>query len=555
MLTRIVIMTYFCHMTKSTLKWIIVLMSVALMGLVAFQWHWISKAIAISEERFKQDVQEALNVVSDKLEQQEILFTAAKKLEFAQEGHMVIGMDSIRFIRTSINNDTSSKVIVKEEELRQWYFHPDSLFLEKDDFSQNIDSREKPNKKDAGFLSDESVMVEIKRVRANIDSVQDDQNKIKKVQEKSHMITIVLNELLSKERKIINRIDPDQLDTLLAQVLKDRGIDIPHEYGVIDGLNNEVVLTNVSDHIETLKSSEFRTRLFTRDIITYPNYLAVYFPDQQTYLFGKVWVSLASSIFLLMVIIGCFGYAIYIIIRQKKLSKIKSDFINNMTHEFKTPISTVGLACEVLQDEEINKNERFQKRYLSIIQTENNRLARQVEKVLQMATLEKKDFKLNMEELDVHEVIDKALRTIMIQIEKKEGKVTNNLNASQSRIISDEVHLTNIIYNLLDNANKYSKEKPEINISTDNKGDGIIISISDHGIGMTREEVNKIFERFYRVPTGNLHDVKGFGLGLTYVKTMVGALGGNIVVKSTPMKGSKFEIYLPKNGKNKSIDR
>jgi len=555
MLTGIPIMTYFCYMTNNTLKWIIVLMSVALMGLVAFQWHWISKAIAISEERFKQDVQEALNVVSDKLEQQEILFTAAKKLEFTQKGHMVIGMDSIRFIRTNINNDTSSKVIIKEKELQQWYFHPDSLFLEKDGFSHTIDSREKPNKKDVGFLADESVMVEIKRVRANIDSIQDDQNKIKKVQEKSHMITIVLNELLSKERKIINRIDLDQVDTLLTQALRDRGIDIPYEYGVIDGANNKVVLTNVTDHIETLMSSEFRTRLFTRDIITYPNYLAVYFPDQQTFLFGKVWVSMISSIILLMVIIGCFGYAIYIIIHQKKLSKIKSDFINNMTHEFKTPISTVGLACEVLQDEEVSKNENFQKRYLSIIQTENNRLARQVEKVLQMATLEKKDFKLNMEELDVHEVIHKAIQTIMIQVEKKEGNVSKSLNASYSKIISDEVHLTNIIYNLLDNANKYSKGKPSITISTHNKGDGIIISISDHGIGMTREEIKKIFERFYRVPTGNLHDVKGFGLGLTYVKTMTGALGGSIIVKSAPMKGSIFEIYLPKNGKNKNIDR
>ena len=547
-------MTYFCHMTSNTLKWIIILMSVALMGLVAFQWHWISKTIAISEERFKQDVQEALNVVSDKLEQQEILFAAAKKLEFTQKGHIVIGMDSIRLIRTNINSDTSSKTIIKEEELQQWYFHPDSLFLEKDRFGHSIDPLERPNKKDVGFLADKSVMVEIKRVRANIDSIQDDQNKIKKVQEKSHMVTVVLNELFSKERKIINRIDKDQLDTLLTQVLKDRGIDITYEYGVIDDLQDRVVLTNVTNNIDALKSSEFRTRLFTRDILTYPNYLAVYFPDQQTFLFGKIWVSLASSIVLLLVIIGCFGYAIYIIIHQKKLSDIKSDFINNMTHEFKTPISTVGLACEVLQDEEVNKNEAFQKRYLSIIQTENNRLARQVEKVLQMATLEKKDFKLKMEEIDVHEVIDKALQTIMIQIEKKGGIVNKSLKASHSIIISDEVHLTNIIYNLLDNANKYSKENPLITISTDNKGNGIIIRISDKGIGMTRDEVNKIFERFYRVPTGNLHDVKGFGLGLTYVKTIVGALGGNIVVKSTLTKGSKFEIYLPKNGKNKNIN-
>ncbi len=524
-------------------------MSIALMGLVAFQWHWISTAIAISEERFKQDVQDALNVVSEKLERQEILFAAAKKLEFAQKGHMVIGLDSIRFIRTNADSDASGKRIIKEEEIQQWYFQPDSIFLGKGTGSRFFSSKDRPNKNDAGFLADESVMVEIKRVRANIDSVREGKdNDIKKVQEKSHMITIVLNELLSKERKIANRINKEQLDTLIGQVLRDRGIDIPFYYAVIDGMQDKVVLTNTSEHIDDLKFSEFRTRLFTSDILSYPNYLVIYFPDQQTFLIGKIWVSLASSIILLLVIIGCFGYAIYIIIRQKKLSKIKNDFINNMTHEFKTPISTVALACEVLQDKEVEKNEAFQKRYLSIIQAENNRLARQVEKVLQMARLERKDFKLKMEELDVHEVIEKALQTIIIQIENKGGVVKKKLKASDSYIISDEVHLTNIIYNLLDNANKYSNGKPVITIATENKKNGVVIRISDQGIGMTREQINKIFEKFYRVPTGNLHDVKGFGLGLAYVKTIVETLGGNITVKSIPGKGSNFEIYLPKNG-------
>ncbi len=531
-------------------------MSTALMGLVAFQWHWLSNAITISEERFKQDVQDALNMVSEKLERQEILFAAAKKLEFAQPGHMVIGLDSIRFIRTEAGRDTLGKTVIKEEEIQQWYFQPDSVFLGKGADGRFIDPKERPNKTDVGFLADENVLVEIKRVRANIDSVRDkDDNDIKKVQEKSHMVTIVLNELLSKERKIVNRIKKEQLDTLITQALHDRGIDIPYYYAVIDGQKNKVVLTNAPDHPGDLKASEFRTRLFTRDILTYPNYLAVYFPDQQTFLIGKIWVSLASSIVLLLVIIGCFGYAIYIIIHQKKLSKIKNDFINNMTHEFKTPISTVALACEMLQDKEVKKNEAFWSRYLSIIEAENDRLSRQVEKVLQMAALERKDFKLKMEELDIHEVIDKALQTIIIQVENKKGVVRKNLNATDSYIVSDEVHLTNVIYNLLDNANKYSPDKPVITITTENKKDGIIIRISDQGIGMTREQINKIFEKFYRVPTGNLHDVKGFGLGLAYVKTIIETLGGSITVKSAPGKGSNFEIYLPKNGKRKNSDR
>ncbi|MCK5105593.1 MAG: HAMP domain-containing histidine kinase, partial [Cyclobacteriaceae bacterium] len=184
----------------------------------------------------------------------------------------------------------------------------------------------------------------------------------------------------------------------------------------------------------------------------------------------------------------------------------------------------------------------------SIIEAENKRLGLQVEKVLQMATLEKKDFKLKLEKLDVHEVIDRALENINIQMEKRNGVINKQLVASSKEVIADEVHLTNIIYNLLDNANKYSREKPEITISTKNKNGGIVVQVSDKGIGMSKEVLNRIFEKFYREPTGNIHDVKGFGLGLTYVKTMLDALGGSIGVKSDIAKGSTFEIYLPQHG-------
>jgi two-component system, OmpR family, phosphate regulon sensor histidine kinase PhoR len=219
-----------------------------------------------------------------------------------------------------------------------------------------------------------------------------------------------------------------------------------------------------------------------------------------------------------------------------------------MTHEFKTPISTVSLACEALQDEDVKKNETFVKRYISIIEAENKRLGLQVEKVLQMAALEKKDFELKLEMIDMHEVIDKALDNINIQIEKREGVIKKQLLAHEKGVMADELHLTNIIYNLLDNANKYSREKPDITITTKNRQGGIIVQIADKGIGMSKEVISRIFERFYREPTGNLHDVKGFGLGLTYVKTMLDALGGEITVKSDIAKGSTFEIYLPQNG-------
>ena len=359
------------------------------------------------------------------------------------------------------------------------------------------------------------------------------------------MVTIVLNELLSKERKLENRIDERQLKALLALSLQNQGIDIDFNYSVIDGGEHKIVLTNSDKYHEEIVKSEFKTNLFTRDIIPANNYLAVYFPDQKSFLIGKIWISLASSIMLVLVIIAIFGYAIYTIMTQKKISEIKNDFINNMTHEFKTPISTVSLACEALQDDDVKKNTTFMKRYISIIEAENKRLGLQVEKVLQMATLEKKDFKLKLEKLDVHDVIDRALENVNLQIEKREGKISKQLSASRKEVLADEVHLTNIIYNLLDNANKYSRENPEITITTKNINEGIVVKISDKGIGMSKEVLNRIFEKFYREPTGNLHDVKGFGLGLTYVKTMLDAQGGSIGVKSDIAKGSTFEIYLP----------
>jgi len=234
-----------------------------------------------------------------------------------------------------------------------------------------------------------------------------------------------------------------------------------------------------------------------------------------------------------------------VILRQKKTSEIKNDFINNMTHEFKTPIATVSLATEALQDDDIQSNKNFVDRYVKIIQEENKRLGAQVEKVLQIASLDKKDFELKFDETDVHEIIMGAKANIGLIIEKRGGNITYQFLADNPKIAADKVHLTNIINNLLDNANKYSPEPPEIHVRTENISTGINIKVTDKGIGMTNEATQKIFEKFYRVSTGNVHNVKGFGLGLAYVKNIVDMHQGEITVKSEVGKGSTFKVYLP----------
>ena len=524
-------------------------MALALTGLISFQMYWINNAINVSEDRFKKGVQNALNSVSDQLERQEIVYTAANKLQYSQEGKTWIGLDSITFISQNTKGDSGKGFLLKKEDVGKLYFGQDST--QEALLKQEIET-DQPYKGSEGTWIDEDVLIEVKRFKASIDSIVEydvsTKSDIKKVEEKQEMVTVVLNELFSKQRKLENRIEPIQLESLLSASLRNQGIDINFEYGVVAGSDLNIVLSNAEGQKSELLNSEFRTSLFTRDIIPTGDFLAVYFPDQQTFLIGKIWFSLASSILLVLVIIGIFGYALYTIMTQKKISEIKNDFINNMTHEFKTPISTVSLACEALQDEDVKKNATFLERYISIIEAENKRLGLQVEKVLQMATLEKKDFKLKLEKLDIHEVIDRALVNINIQIEKRNGVIKKDLGALSKEVVADEVHLTNIIYNLLDNANKYSPDKPEITIQTKNQNGGIVVQISDKGIGMSREVLNRIFEKFYREPTGNIHNVKGFGLGLTYVKTMLDALGGSIGVKSDVAKGSTFEIYLPQNG-------
>jgi two-component system phosphate regulon sensor histidine kinase PhoR len=248
---------------------------------------------------------------------------------------------------------------------------------------------------------------------------------------------------------------------------------------------------------------------------------------------------------LILFIILSFTYTIRTIIRQKRLSEMKNDFINNMTHEFKTPISTISLACQALTDDDISKSELLYKNYLHVINDENKRLGVMAEKILQTAVLEKGQLKLKREPMDIHFVIDEVIKNISLQIETKGGQLIKEFNAKCSIVNADKVHITNLIYNLVDNANKYTPENPRIVLATESNDSGVYITVEDNGIGISHANLKKIFEKLYRVHTGNIHNVKGFGLGLNYVKTIVEMHQGTVDVESELKKGSKFTIYLP----------
>lgn len=357
------------------------------------------------------------------------------------------------------------------------------------------------------------------------------------------------------------RIDPKNLDYLIKQELKDIDHSMKFSYGIYDNkmksfiiLNgNYVVSIGENDKSTTTeisaenfpKESTYEVRLFN-SLSDAGGILKLSFPTKQRWLWKSVWPIMTLSLALISLILICFSYVIYVVFRQKKLSEIKNDFVNNMTHEFKTPIATISLASDsILSPMIINAPDKI-KKFADIIKQENRRMLSQVEKVLQMALLDKHDFQLSLRRIDIHEIINQAVQNVNLQVTQKQGVIEMDLKANQSFVYADQTHLTNIIYNLLDNANKYTPDSPKILIKTRNTGTmNLEISVQDNGIGMTKESQKLIFEKFYRVPTGNLHNVKGFGLGLSYVKAMVLAHNGKIRVMSELGKGSTFIVDMP----------
>ena len=366
-----------------------------------------------------------------------------------------------------------------------------------------------------------------------------------------------------KEKNLENRIKMDYLDGILKEELAIRGINsqIPsyrYHYGIygfekgsfviLDGkkFNYEEEKENIlPEYVNTGdENTAFRVNVFPRERPV-PGELRIFFPNKNAIILRSLGKTLTATLFFAGIILVCFGYTLYIIFTQKKLSEMKTDFINNMTHEFKTPIATISLAADSLNNPSVLKNEDKILRFSRIIKQENIRMHKQVEKVLQMALLDKKDFNLKWSSINMHDIILAAIENISLQVEAREGSVQGFLNASSPVINGDQTHLSNIINNLLDNANKYSPQKPHITVFTRNVDKGLEIIVKDEGIGLGRDVRKFIFDKFYRVPTGNIHNVKGFGLGLSYVKTMVEAHKGKIDVRSELGKGSSFILFFP----------
>ena len=371
---------------------------------------------------------------------------------------------------------------------------------------------------------------------------------------------------LTNKMDIAARINIEKLDKYLKLELESSSIPLRYDYAVYSEEIQDFVIANghyvtpVGSDVQAstvqtpnkrmdanLRNSPYSIKLFNFEDGGYetPGHLVLHFPERTSHIWKNVLPMLFLTMLFISVILFAFIYSLNVIFRQKKLSEMKSDFINNMTHEFKTPIATISLATDSIVSDKIVGNKEKVGRFAKIIKQENSRMLGQVEKVLQMAQIEQQKIQLNWDDVDVHRLIQLAKENVELIVQNRGGNLTVDLAAERSVIRSDQNHLSNVIHNLLDNANKYSPEKPIIHISTKNVSQGIEMTIADQGQGMSREARKHIFDKFYRVHTGNRHDVKGFGLGLSYVKAMINAHQGSIRVQSEIGKGSSFTLFFP----------
>jgi two-component system phosphate regulon sensor histidine kinase PhoR len=521
-------------MKKQVLLIIIFMVSLAMATLIGIQVYWIRNSVQLREANFLRSVDEAVNIALSKLETIEFArrINSSDSLQYYLLRHQfkdVTGFDED--INRKTVSDTGIRMIKPPNEGN----------------ARVIELAETINKP-KGIVPGEQQEIS-SQATPGIPGYQLKKPDVESLRRQNMLMNRIMNQVLGSIMKenIEQRITSGLIDTLLREEFIMKGITLSYEFGVFNPGRNKIVLEKTGHYHDLLLQKGYSFPLMPGNGISSTDFLLVYFPDKSKHGFMNLWGMLLVSLTLVIIIISAFAYSMFTIIRQRKLSELKNDFINNMTHEFKTPISTVSLACQALTDKDVPRSDEMYDSYIHIIEDENRRLGVMAEKILQTAILEKGKLNLRLETIDLHVLISEVIKNIAIQVEIRDGAISTSFQAKNAYIKADKVHLANLIYNLLDNANKYSPRKPKIQVSTTDSDTGIIIQVKDNGIGISKINQKKIFEKLYRVPTGDVHNVKGFGLGLSYVKFVVEKHGGAISVESEVSKGSTFSVLIPYN--------
>ncbi|MEI6047569.1 MAG: HAMP domain-containing sensor histidine kinase [Bacteroidota bacterium] len=515
-------------MKRKTIALLAIFFFLSITGLILIQLYWIRNAIAITDQQFRYLANKALESVVLDLEEKELIKNIVEDIDPAST-------DSVTAI-VPANSPLARKL--------QGY-QPNSELLE-------MYGLNKPGKPIAITGSGHKIFISAEDISPfSTDDTMEPSAQIVnseisgRVTNKIVFLENIMEKILRDTPDIRERIDAENLNQQLRKALNNVGIYLDFEFSIRSGrLGNIWKTPGFTDKPGTNK---FIIQLFPNDPVPSQNQIVLYCLQEQQYKFEKIGILGFSSLLFTLLLLGLSTGTFIVIFRQKRISEIRNDFINNMTHELKTPISTISLASQMMADKTIPDKDKNIDNLARVISDESMRLKFQVEKVLQMAIFEKIKMKLNMVELDVHVVINKTIENFALQIGNREGLIKEDFQAAMPLVMVDEIHFLNSISNLIDNAIKYSGDKPDIIIFTRNNNKGILIIIEDNGIGISKENLKRIFDKFFRVPSGNVHNVKGFGLGLSYVKKIIEEHYGSIKAESRLNKGTRFTIFLPQN--------
>lgn len=514
-------------LSKKYLWILITIVLFSMLGLIAFQVYWITFSYDMKEKQFNYQVKKALSETIRTIETNETIFEISNEVFQLAENE-----DSV--VNRSIRNFDQSKDKYKNDihtlANRSSVTMNGSQVL-KSDSSTNLMSlnqvTEKPKEAEA-FLNISTG--DVKSIIQN------------KVDNKTLFVEKIVNQILNYNEDILQRLSKNDLNTLIDKSLKEHDIDIHFEYAIKS--NGEWKFE--TENFRKKSTRTFSKKLFPNNLFNDNDYLEIYIPGRVSFIIRSMIPILLITILLTFLIIGVVVFTFVIILRQKKLGDVKNDFVNNLTHELKTPIATISLAGQMLSDKDIQATQSSIKRYAEIINQEASRLTTQVEKVLQIALIDKGELKLKNVRINLNQLTEKVCKPFIMKIESFNGQLKVNLPKNPVWIYADELHISNIISNLIDNALKYKLDTPVIEVSVVESENGIKLIVKDNGIGMSKVDQLRIFEKFYRVEGGNIHNIKGFGLGLSYVKKIIDLYKGKIEVRSKLKQGSTFTMTLPK---------
>lgn len=525
-------------MNKLLFRLLVFLMSLSLIGIILVQLYLINTSFKNNEEQFKFHVKQVIGSVADDFKEIEV-YNFLNQYNSLKEtkGKKPTKTELLDFYVVQKNRTTNKTIIYSNSILSEDYNINMSFF------DKRMDSINKVR----NFVSNSRTEIYSGdgMDKANLQLNPTPEMTLKKSGRMELLDKVqwqIFSEEINETKSLKERVSLDVLQKALKKELKLYDVDTPFEFGIYEnGLATKVK----SPDFKFDKNSTFAIPFLTNAEGKSDYQLLVSFPEKKKFLFSElIGITTLSIIFTLIIIIA-YSSALNQLIKQRQISEIKTDFINNMTHEFKTPIATINLALDAIKSPKVIDDREKTTRYLQMIRDENKRMHAQVENVLRISKLEKRELEINKESTDINEIVEDAIEHVNLIIEDRNGVINTHFNATRTTVLLNDVHFTNVIVNVLDNAIKYSPETPIIDVYTENVKDFVIIKIKDHGAGMSKVAQKRIFEKFYREHTGDIHNVKGHGLGLSYVKRIIEDHNGHITVESEKGKGSTFTIKLP----------